>query len=51
MLTSKVNDIDFTCSAEYNVIGTKLVLLTEGLFYLHVYNTASISQDIHHCIN
>lgn len=43
MLTRKVNEIDFTCSAEYSVIETKLVLLTQGLFYLHVCNTASMS--------
>lgn len=51
MLTSPVNKIDFTCSAEWSLIETKLVLLTWGLFYLHVYNTAAVSQDIHHCMD
>lgn len=51
MLTGKVKEIDFSCSAEYNGIETQLVLLTYGVFYLHVYNTASISQNIYRCLN
>lgn len=51
MLTNKVKEIDFTCSAQYRGIETKLVLLAYGVFYLHVSNTASMSQNIYHCIN